>query len=269
MDKKIPKDSKELEKQLDDQLELLSELAELYDQGKTVAAKSMATAIRVLLHDTKSSHSLLGQLGRKKVDFYDTAGTEQKLTEAGGKRLGSYFGLIGVDAKNSKYIPFLDDSPPGMASRTPLKEYWNRVIIKDASGVEFTRADIVLKVANEDGGAHVDPGLTDKYAKLSRENSMQITSGEGGMEKSVEGIEHAVIRQVGHEVLRTFLETYPQKEMKSEGAGFVLGGPPMLFKDKKTPQMLSALGIKSKKKVGRNETCPCGSGKKYKKCCDF
>ena len=26
-------------------------------------------------------------------------------------------------------------------------------------------------------------------------------------------------------------------------------------------------GIKIIPKVGRNETCPCGSGKKYKKCC--
>jgi SWIM/SEC-C metal-binding protein len=25
--------------------------------------------------------------------------------------------------------------------------------------------------------------------------------------------------------------------------------------------------IKAEKKVGRNEPCPCGSGKKYKKCC--
>ena len=25
--------------------------------------------------------------------------------------------------------------------------------------------------------------------------------------------------------------------------------------------------ITSEKKIGRNEPCPCGSGKKYKKCC--
>lgn len=25
--------------------------------------------------------------------------------------------------------------------------------------------------------------------------------------------------------------------------------------------------IRNEKKVGRNEACPCGSGKKYKKCC--
>jgi len=26
-------------------------------------------------------------------------------------------------------------------------------------------------------------------------------------------------------------------------------------------------GIKSIKKIGRNKPCPCGSGKKYKRCC--
>jgi uncharacterized protein YecA (UPF0149 family) len=26
-------------------------------------------------------------------------------------------------------------------------------------------------------------------------------------------------------------------------------------------------GLKSAAKVGRNDPCPCGSGKKYKKCC--
>ncbi|MGC8719735.1 MAG: SEC-C metal-binding domain-containing protein [Thermodesulforhabdaceae bacterium] len=25
--------------------------------------------------------------------------------------------------------------------------------------------------------------------------------------------------------------------------------------------------VKNKQKVGRNDPCPCGSGKKYKKCC--
>ena len=27
--------------------------------------------------------------------------------------------------------------------------------------------------------------------------------------------------------------------------------------------------VKTQKKVGRNDPCPCGSGKKYKKCCGF
>lgn len=32
-------------------------------------------------------------------------------------------------------------------------------------------------------------------------------------------------------------------------------------------QMVSGPPIRKEKKVGRNEPCPCGSGKKYKKCC--
>lgn len=31
------------------------------------------------------------------------------------------------------------------------------------------------------------------------------------------------------------------------------------------PQLVR--NIENKEKVGRNEACPCGSGKKYKKCC--
>ena len=34
-----------------------------------------------------------------------------------------------------------------------------------------------------------------------------------------------------------------------------------------TPPIISAPIKRAGKKVGRNEPCPCGSGKKYKKCC--
>ena len=30
---------------------------------------------------------------------------------------------------------------------------------------------------------------------------------------------------------------------------------------------IARLNITTKRKIGRNEPCPCGSGKKYKKCC--
>jgi len=33
--------------------------------------------------------------------------------------------------------------------------------------------------------------------------------------------------------------------------------------DKKMPEIVTA----APKKIGRNDPCPCGSGKKYKKCC--
>jgi uncharacterized protein YecA (UPF0149 family) len=44
------------------------------------------------------------------------------------------------------------------------------------------------------------------------------------------------------------------------------------FDDEEMPPLLPMPGVLSPapvthKKIGRNEPCPCGSGKKYKKCC--
>jgi uncharacterized protein YecA (UPF0149 family) len=40
---------------------------------------------------------------------------------------------------------------------------------------------------------------------------------------------------------------------------------------KKMPKMSKDIDfnqmVKKRKKIGRNDPCPCGSGKKYKKCC--
>ena len=52
-------------------------------------------------------------------------------------------------------------------------------------------------------------------------------------------------------------------------------GPPELetyndrIKEKKSDIITQSMNLlpQKKKKIGRNERCPCGSGKKYKKCC--
>ncbi|NLB11898.1 preprotein translocase subunit SecA [Candidatus Dojkabacteria bacterium] len=38
-------------------------------------------------------------------------------------------------------------------------------------------------------------------------------------------------------------------------------------RDSRPGQTVKQKTIKKNKKVGRNDPCPCGSGKKYKKCC--
>ncbi|MDD5195027.1 MAG: preprotein translocase subunit SecA [Candidatus Omnitrophica bacterium] len=42
---------------------------------------------------------------------------------------------------------------------------------------------------------------------------------------------------------------------------------PLEKKETPPPQKSQAAGLHKEEKVGRNEPCPCGSGKKYKKCC--
>jgi len=43
--------------------------------------------------------------------------------------------------------------------------------------------------------------------------------------------------------------------------------PPMVFSGSDTAAPKRKPVTRSDKKVGRNAPCPCGSGKKYKKCC--
>lgn len=254
----------DLEKQLADQIELLKELAKLYDSGKTVAAKAMSTAVRVLLHDTNKSTSLLTLLGRKNIDFFDTNGAEEQ-SWGGGKYVGSYHGLVGAST-DSTYTPYLDEPIPGCSKNSSFNEYWERVVFVDGKGNLFTRKDIILALANQDGGAHVDPGLSTKYAELSRRNSMGLSASQTGSEqKPLEGAELAATRQIAHEVIRTLDPSYPKQKIQTKGAAVAIGGL-RIFKRGEEPAFLAKPNATTVAKVGRNEPCPCGSGTKYKKC---
>jgi hypothetical protein len=60
---------------LHEQMTFLRGSAESYDAGDFSEAKRLATTLRLLLHDTKKSRSLLTHLGLKnKLRFVDTAG---------------------------------------------------------------------------------------------------------------------------------------------------------------------------------------------------
>ena len=65
----------ELMEHLNEQMGFLRRSAEHYDGGDFSEAKRLATTLRVLLHDSEKSKSLLTQLSVKdKLRFVDTAG---------------------------------------------------------------------------------------------------------------------------------------------------------------------------------------------------
>ena len=39
------------------------------------------------------------------------------------------------------------------------------------------------------------------------------------------------------------------------------------WQDRNKPPPQGAIAVRTTPKIGRNDPCPCGSGKKYKKCC--
>ena len=262
---KQPQSQKELLKQLNDQFELLKILSDSFDSGNRVVAKLMATTLRVLLHDTNSSYSLLKQLNLKCRKFFDSSVDFEIGLHS--QRVGSFCGLVGVSAGASEtYIPYLDDSVGDIFGFADFDKYWNRVIFIDSKNTSYTRKDIVLAVANQDGGAHVDPEIDIKYRQLARENSLGYeTSVDGKLWNKPDGAELAAVRQIVHEILRSFLPEYPNKKMVGTGNGIILGGMGVIF-SKGADAVRNFLTKKKIKKVGRNEKCPCGSNLKFKRC---
>ncbi len=219
---KIQQTKQDLEKELEEQLSLLELHCKTYDEGNTLVAKHIATLIRVLVHDTKNSQSLLGQLD-KKGDFYDSSPQETNLE--GVIYLGARSFLVGGGmGKNSQYIPFLDDTPQKNIGFCSFDEWWNRLILTVDQDNTFSRKYIVLKLANQAGGAHVDPELDEKYYKLTKENLVGVeASFNGEKNKAILGIELAIVRQIGHEILKTFRDKY-HKKIVTHGSMAIVGG---------------------------------------------
>ncbi|MFC1687087.1 hypothetical protein ACFL0L_00725 [Patescibacteria group bacterium] len=218
----VNRTSGDLKKELVDQLELLKKLVELYDKGTIVAAKSIATTIRVLVHDTTNSRSLAGQLDMKKLPFFDTIAFLRVPSGPNIIRAGSFAGLL--YRSNKGPTPMLDRIPRGEAKYVPFSHFWNRVVFTDNYSVNFTRSDVILDLANKDGGAHVDPKLDEKYINIARKNSMGwFRSSDGKSWFAEEGVIYATVRQIGHEILRSFVLDYPKKQPAVE-QGILMSG---------------------------------------------
>jgi hypothetical protein len=246
----------DLEAHLDEQLAFLEASACSFDNGFEGEAKRLATTMRVLLHDTRQSHSLVGQLGKKNARFADTA---LPLNPA---NLLTHGGLITIAmGAPSKYVPMLDDVP--VSKHATFEDWWNMPVFVDKDRNQLTREQLVLIAANQDGGAHVDPALDRVYADLARNNSLNWMTVEAGQARPMDGPERAALRQIAHEVLKTFKPGYAKSpkhraQMLVAGPTLQVGRAPQAF----TPPSPQRFG----RKTGRNERCPCGSGKKYKHC---
>jgi len=81
-------------------------------------------------------------------------------------------------------------------------DWWNKIVIIDSLKTKFSRRDLVLALANKDGGAHVDPALDESYNNLSRKNSVGwIAHHSSGVETPVNEIELYSVRQIAYELL--------------------------------------------------------------------
>ena len=94
----------------------------------------------------------------------------------------------------------------------PFQEWWDEVVIRDSGDNLFSRSDLVLTMADQDGGAHVDPDLNEAYANLSRFNSQgwAVRSGGSSYEPG-NSLTATSVRQIAHEVEQSLIESFPEK----------------------------------------------------------
>ena len=177
------------------------------------------TKLRLLLHDTQQgrSRSLLDQLDLRSGRFWDSAGeiTKNHITPA-CTLLASQ-----ISDSGGRYVPLVATGFNDVIKQVPFVTWWNGVILEDSSNHRFSRRDLVLHVADTDGGAHVDPNLDAAYMALSRSNSLGHTFVTGS---SLEEIitrpatqttfqgrpELACMRQIAYEVLCTIDNRAPE-----------------------------------------------------------
>lgn len=203
-------DNKELLGHLKEQLAFMQESAISYDRGFESEAKRLAVVIRVLVHDTSQSTSLLTLLGRKRqMLFYDSASKYDPRNLATSNCLTR----MKLSANEAEYDAPLDDPAPGRDKnrKRSFDNWWERLIIYgDNKNNAFTRKNLVLAVANKEGGAHVNPKLDQRYADLARFNSLGWKLFVHGEEKDFNNTPILPsIRQIAHEVLRTLRDEFP------------------------------------------------------------
>lgn len=262
----IARTQAELNVLLEEQLDFLKFSCASFDKGFEGEIKRLAVSARVLVHDTGASISLLTLANKKNTNFLDTSEPYDD------ENAFSHSSLVQIHMSSTGAKPkaHLDDDI--QSNWISFDAWWNGIVLVDLKKNEFSRKDIVLYLANKDGGAHVDHEIDEKYHDLRTKNSLGwITDlGDG---REIKGEDHvpATMRQIAHELIRSLDSQYSCAQPVGKDTGMVIRGM-SIFAGAHAPEQLYPNLRKDRpkvggKKVGRNDLCPCGSGKKFKKCC--
>ena len=194
--------------------ERLKNKCDYFDRGDELIAIDMAVQIRVLLHDTCKSTSLLTHLNKKNIDFVDTTFCDWE-TGFAHCSFGDGFSNNSVFQQKFPRYAFLhrhfEQHLP--AKYTPLLEPSNNLITFDNwwlqnkvckmnSNISFNRNEIVLTLCNKDGGAHYGEKINNSYFMLKENNKLGVEI--NGQTVETENIPlFVIVRQIAFEVLET------------------------------------------------------------------
>ncbi|WP_100637764.1 hypothetical protein [Marinobacter salexigens] len=190
-------DQDELESQLEKQIQYLVRSAEAFDAGHQDEAPRIATTIRILLHESRRSRSLLGLLRvRGKIQILSTSTFDFKTDKTYGTCTLTGFE---TDSQGMRVVPQYDRV--ARSRPMPAHQWWNEVIFRMPQMDKYTRRDFVLFCANKDGGAHVD-SHPEKFKRI-KDGNINFTGKKDGEEFKFTNILECAVRQMAYEILNS------------------------------------------------------------------
>ena len=198
---RIPRSKNELKAEFVEQLQLLRHSCQVFDKGFEAIGKHISLSLRVLLHDYRQSRALLEQLGLRSGHYLTSVPPLNPMNLLAECNLV----MIRISNGSACYRPLISGGDePQTLQPVRFVNWWNDPVLKDNRGRTFSRRELVLNIADTDGGAHVDPDLDEAYMAISRDNSLGWDFEKGLQTSFVEGRpELACMRQIAHEVLST------------------------------------------------------------------
>ena len=192
---------------LEEQRHLLRKSINEITKGDLAEALHAATAIRVLVHDTASSKALLKQLNPNylQLEILDVPPPKKEATPPGVTATVVMSIPIGMTLR--KEGTFLN-SELDVEGRVPtiLGKWWERPALTIPGAGGFSRREIVLGLANKEGGAHVDTDIPEKYRKLMGYGSLRAG---WGAEITTVNVSRLMAGQAGLEMLRYLDKHFP------------------------------------------------------------
>jgi len=183
-------------KHLKRQLDYIDRSCKLYDEGYEDEAIRIATAIRVIMHDTRNSTSVLKHLNCKNIRVL----SQSSSVILGGEVFFLNMGLI----QSGKFIPNFGNGV--LQKKILVDDWWNQIAFILDDSLKLTKKDIVLAATNKDGGAHVDSNIPLAYEELIKFGNPRGIDTELGNhfeEEKVINAHFTALRQMGYELLNS------------------------------------------------------------------
>lgn len=240
-----PAKQKEIEKEVKD---IYDKFIEFFGKDEVVTTNKFADDLIGAFNDFAE--------GGEKVDF------KEKI------QLPESYKFFDVNEFNNSYENFLENSLGGFSSHketydvgivfdkelglyaVPFFETLNK-IFENPDGIENAKACVQFFLENDKFSANIIKRVAERH-----ENFMEIVNNFLGTNYSFdELLEHYKSRYLENKIFSSTTVLY-----KSKAFSKTLG---IIEEDIEKPE-LDGIDLS---KVGRNDPCPCGSGKKFKKCC--